>query len=344
MASTIAPVARDAGATAELFANWADRPGLVQGGAGPGGPLYAWWLAKSGESTYAYSVEVARSPDGGTTWKPLGTLHADTTPAEHGFVTMVPEGAGVRAFWLDGRATAGGGPMALATVLVTDRIERDTEERLDDSVCDCCNTAAAVTRERSGGRLPQPHRRRGPRPPRWCVAPEGGWTRPAPLHRDGWKIAACPVNGPAIAISGDALWIAWFTAAEGRPQVLAARSGDGGRSFGDPLLVDGDAPSRAPRPRAGRRRRRHRELARHRRRGGLAAKRDAAIRLRRLTPDGRRGPVVEVARAEGSRATGVPRLLADGERLLVAWVDPAEGSRSGAIRIASLPARSVPPP
>jgi hypothetical protein len=136
------------GEPVELFANWADRPGVVQGGAGagesPDGPLFAWWLARNGESTYAYEVRVARSDDLGATWRPLGRLHDDPRPAEHGFVSMVPEGDGVRAFWLDGRATTEGHPMTLRTVRIGAEIERETEAELDASVCDCCNTAAVV--------------------------------------------------------------------------------------------------------------------------------------------------------------------------------------------------------
>jgi hypothetical protein len=149
---TVAPAP---GEPLELFANWADRPGVVEGGpaGAPGGlaqsrPLYAWWLAKLGGGTYAYGVHVARSTDGGRTWEPLGLLHDDSSPTEHGFVTLIPEDEGVRAVWLDGRATARGAPMALRTVRITDRVERATEELLDSAVCDCCNTAAVAT---SGG-------------------------------------------------------------------------------------------------------------------------------------------------------------------------------------------------
>lgn len=334
------------GETPELFANWADRPGVVQGGEGPGGPLYAWWLARTGDGTYAYSVEVARSTDAGATWQSLGRLHDDAAPAEHGFVTLVPEGSGVRAFWLDGRATVRGGPMTLRTVRITDRVEHAGEELLDAAVCDCCNTAAAVTadgplvvyRDRTGTEV---------RDHQVVRRTADGWTEPAPLHRDGWEIAACPVNGPAAAVSGEALWVAWFTGAQGEPRVFAARSSDGGRSFGEPLLIDGDAP-------LGRL-----DLEPDGAGGAVVSwlgtsagdgaseeadggERQAAVRLRRLGPDGRPGPVVEVARAGASRATGVPRLLADGDRLLVTWVEPAEGSRAGEIRVVSLAAAAVP--
>lgn len=339
-AVTVAPPPGESGESVELFANWADRPGLVQGGTGDEGPLYAWWLAKSGESTYAYSVEVARSSDGGATWQPLGLLHEDPTPAEHGFVTLIPEGDGVRAFWLDGRATVRGEPMMLRTARVTDRVERASEELLDASVCDCCNTTAVVTgdgpvvvyRDRTGEEI---------RDHSVIRRTADGWSQPATLHRDGWKIAACPVNGPAAALSGDALWVAWFTGADGDARVYAARSGDGGRTFGEPVLIDGDAPlGRLDLEADGE--------------GGAVVSwlataetedgREAAIRLRRLVADGRIGSPVEIAHAGGSRGTGVPRLLAHGDRLLVAWVEPAEGSRAGEIRVASLAASAVPAP
>ncbi len=350
---TIAPLPSDApGEAPQFFANWADRPGVVQGGSGPDGPLYAWWLAKLGEGPYAYGVELARSADGGVSWEPLGLLHDDRSATEHGFVTLIPEDEGVRAFWLDGRATARGDPMTLRTARVTDRVGHETAEVVDPSVCDCCNTVAVraagaplvLYRDRSGDEVRDV----------WAARKTpGGWTEPRAVHRDGWEIAACPVNGPAVARHGagsdETVWAAWFTGApaeEGgrgsHPRVLAAVSRDGGRSFGEPVMIDEDGS-------LGRL-----DLAVDASRGeaivswlDTTAGGEAAIRLRRVSADGRRGPVFEVARAEGSRASGVPRLLADpgdGGRLLVAWVEPAEGSRAGAVRLASLPLHEVPSP
>lgn len=345
---TVTPAA---GETPELFANWADRPGVVQGGPAaiggseePEGPLYAWWLAKTGAGTYAYGVELARSGDGGTTWQPLGPLHDDRSATEHGFVSLVPEGDGVRALWLDGRATARGEPMTLRTVRIGEAVERATEEVVDGSVCDCCETAAVAT---AGGPLVA-YRDRAAGEVRdvWAVHRTAeGWSEPRPVHRDGWEIPACPVNGPALArhASGAAetVWVAWFTAAGGAPRVLAAVSGDGGRSFGEPVAVDTDGPLGRV------------DLAVDAERGeavvswlDAAGDGGAAVRLRRLGRDGGLGPVLDLARAESSRASGVPRLLAypsaGGERLLVAWVEPAAGAREGAIRLATLPIAAVP--
>ena len=58
------------------FVNWADFPSVI---ALADGSLAAHWLVKSGSSTYAYDVNIARSKDGGKTWgKPL-VPHTDKT-------------------------------------------------------------------------------------------------------------------------------------------------------------------------------------------------------------------------------------------------------------------------
>ena len=56
------------------------------------------------------------------------------------------------------------------------------------------------------------------------------------MARDGWKIDACPVNGPAVAAAADTVVVAWFTAAD-MPRVRLAYSRDGGRSFAAPIEV-----------------------------------------------------------------------------------------------------------
>jgi hypothetical protein len=64
----------------------------------------------------------------------------------------------------------------------------------------------------------------------------GVWTTPVTVHADGWRIDACPVNGPAVAARGDEVAVAWFTAPD-QPRVRLAFSADGGRTFGPPLEV-----------------------------------------------------------------------------------------------------------
>jgi len=53
---------------------------------------------------------------------------------------------------------------------------------------------------------------------------------------------ACPVNGPAVAASGQIVAVAWYTGAVEGGAVRIARSRDGGSTFGAPLRVDDGTP------------------------------------------------------------------------------------------------------
>jgi hypothetical protein len=225
----------------EFFANWADLPGVVEAG---NGELFAHWLAKTGSDTYAYSIFLARSSDGGESWLPEGQLNSDDIEAEHGFVSWIAEERGARAFWLDGREMPSGGSMSLRTVAVGE--VAGPEEVLDDRTCECCSTSVAGTtdgpvvvyRDRSAAEI----RDVG------VVRRDGeGWSTSKIVHADGWRIQGCPVNGPEIAARGEEAVVAWFTgagsvAADSGPAVNIAFSSDGARRFGAPIVVDGTAP------------------------------------------------------------------------------------------------------
>jgi hypothetical protein len=129
------------------FVNWADFPSLT---VGKNGHLMAHWLARTGQEPYAYSVYVSQSSDGGKTWSPARVLHDDSTPTEHGFVSLVPmEKSGeTLAVWLDGRKTAGhsghGGEMTLRSRMVRPDGPLGPEMLIDERVCDCCQTSAVA--------------------------------------------------------------------------------------------------------------------------------------------------------------------------------------------------------
>jgi hypothetical protein len=310
----------------DFFANWADFPSVTSAG---GGRLFAHWAAKSAADTYAYDVRLARSIDGGRTWIPMGAANDDRTPTEHGFVSAVAEGAGVRLFWLDGRDTAGGrGTMGLRTALVADRI--GASELLDSRVCDCCQTAAATTsdgpvvvfRDRTKKEIRDTAiiRREGTR-----------WTQARDVHPDGWEIEGCPVNGPAVAVSRRKVAVAWFTQEANRPRVKVAFSNDAGASFGAPATIDSSGPLGRV------------DVVLDENGDALVAwvaaeGKAAAIRLARVTARGRMGAAITIARTETSRASGFPRLERSGGILVVVWVEPSEPSR---IRAATLPASRV---
>lgn len=316
----------------DFFANWADFPAVAQA---PDGSLTAHWLAKTGSGTYAYGIFLARSTDGGATWTPAGLLHSDRLPAEHGFVSWLPEGQGLRAVWLDGRETVKEGPMALRTGLAG---KPETEEVLDARVCDCCQTDAALAadgpvvayRDRSDGEVRDIYVLR---------KTASGWSTPVPVHQDGWQIPGCPVNGPAVAAAGRLVAVAWFTAAEpAGPRVQVAFSEDGGQRFGEPVLIDGEKP-------AGRV---DLQLDSQgdaivswlgRSDGGQGE--GAAVRLRRVTSQGKAGAPVTVAATSAARSSGFPRTaISGGDRLWLAWVESA--GEASKVRVGNLPLASLP--
>lgn len=312
-----------------FFANWADFPGV---GQAPDGSLTAHWLAKTGDDTYAYGIYLARSADGGATWSKAGMLNDDKVPAEHGFVSWVAEPAGLRAFWLDGRETAKKGPMTLRTALL-DKGAPSQSELVDDRVCDCCQTGAALAaagpvvafRDRTAEEIRDIYVVR---------RTASGWSKPVRVGADNWKIPGCPVNGPAIAASGRQVAVAWFTGAPpAGPRVQLAVSNDGGATFGKPVLIDGGKPL-----------------------GRVDLVLDgtdaivswmslvgdnAAIRLRRVSPAGKMGAPLTIAATSSARGSGFPRLAVQEGRLHIAWVE--EGDQGRRVKVGSLPLKAVGP-
>ena len=300
----------------DFFANWADLPAI----AATADLRYSHWLKKLGSDTYAYGAELARSADAGVTWEDLGLLHDDNAATEHGFVSYVVLGDGsVQVFWLDGRAMPEGGSMQLRTGLLSD-VAPVTSTLLDDRVCECCATDAALAaagpvvayRNRSDAEI---------RDIAVVRATAEGWSEPVIVHDDGWEIFGCPVNGPAIAAAeGEQVVVAWFTGREPQPRVSVAFSNDGGASFGTPVVVDDarpvgrvdvdlDTQGRALVSWVG------------------AAGRGAEIRWRRVAADGSAEPVQVVAASSALRSAGFPRMVRRGNELLFAWVEGSEPSR-----------------
>ncbi|MFN7942071.1 MAG: hypothetical protein U0X73_10760 [Thermoanaerobaculia bacterium] len=329
LAAAVWSAARTVAAGDGMLANGADGPAIAQGGDGA---LVATWsvaLAGGGEAS---AVEVARSIDGGETWTRLGRLHDDAAAAEHGFVSLVAERDGVRAFWLDGRETPRGGATALRSAVVRETV--GLAEVLDARVCDCCQTGAAlgmngplvVYRDRGEQEV------REPSVVRW-LAPS--WSAPVPVVAGGWRIAGCPVNGPALAARGAFTAVAWYSAADERPRVEVALSHDAGKSFAPPVVLDGDRPL-------------GRVSAAIGADGAVRvvwmarAGEGATVRWARVASDGRADAVVELGAAAASRATGYPQVVAWGERLLAVWVDPGKGGQGGRLRVAELAAQARP--
>ena len=302
----------------DLFVNWADFPSVVEDG---NGALFAHWLQKSGPGTYAYDVVMTISRDRGETWSSPFLLNRDGKEAEHGFVTLAPlPGGGVGATWLDGRhMTAGGGhehaggdmTIRYATVDANGAVASDVE--LDDRACECCTTGMTI----ASGRPLVVYRDRSPdeiRDISYVRAEGAAWTKPRPVRADGWKINACPVNGPQIDSIGDAVATAWFTAANEEQRVYAAFSADGGNTFEEAMVVDDGKP-------AGRV-----DIVMT---GADAAivswleqtASGAEIRARRIRRAGSPSGSLKISDSSTSRATGFTRIARFGEEVWFAWTE-----------------------
>ena len=221
-----------------MFANWADIPSLVEA---PSGDLYAHWLNRIGNESYAYGIQIERSIDHGKSWQSLGWLHNDTSTTEHGFVSLIPENRHVRAFWLDGRQMKKPtGKMMLRTAIL-DGNEIKSENMIDDDVCTCCPTGAI---QLPGGsavvyrdRLPQEIRDIS-----LVHIKNDAWSKPSRIQNDNWVMPGCPVNGPSIATNGNIIAVSRFTVIKNKAKIILRLFKDGQAESGKEITLDENIP------------------------------------------------------------------------------------------------------
>jgi hypothetical protein len=312
----------------DWFINWADFPSVV--------PVderrwVAHWLQQKPGGIYSYDAMVRLSEDGGATWGTPRALHDDGTATEHGFVSIANAAGRAYAVWLDGRKTSAeaghegghhgtaGGAMTLRGTIVAPG-PQDSGVEIDDRVCDCCQTDAAG----SGDGLVVVYRDRDDRELRDIRAVRlgaDGWSAPAIVHADGWRIDACPVNGPAVAALDDDVVVAWFTAPD-VPRVRLAYSSDGGRTFAAPIEVaSGKVAGRVD------------VVLLPDRRAVVSWMQEstagAALRAQPFTAAGAAGAAIDFATTDVASSSGFPQMLGTGDGLLFAWTgtDPGPALR-----------------
>ncbi len=301
------------------FVNWADFPSVV--------PIAeswwaAHWLVRREAGGYAYDIHAAFSSDAGNSWSESFLPHSDDTDTEHGFVTLFPDQGGVGMIWLDGRNMVneydendvGASGMTLRSATFDSGFSASGETRVDDLICDCCQTDVALTslgpvagyRDRTVDETRDIYLTR---------FVNGGWQAGKPVGDDNWEIPGCPVNGPVVQANGSQLAVAWFSAGNQQPKVQVAWSNDAGETLSAPvavadgkllghvgaaLLPSGDMAVTWL---------------------GNAGGGSAELHLRRVSSSVEPGPDQVIAEAAGVAPFSVPQVVLVGESLLLAWTD-----------------------
>ena len=311
----------------DWFVNWADYPVIATDGSNN---LVSHFLQKSEKGTYTYDVKLTTSNDQGKSWSAPAILHDDGKKAEHGFVSIVPYGENYFISWLDGRNAAmeggeghhGGhhGQMTIRAAIVDKSGKKINEWELDNRVCDCCQTSAAITdngpvvvyRDRSDSEI---------RDISIVRFVNGQWTAPKTIFADNWKIEGCPVNGPRIAATGNNVAVAWFSSSDKNAQVNVAFSKDGGATFSDPVKVNDD-----------------KTIGRvdiewiNEKVAMITWMEGAAVKAAKVYNDGKKDSSFIVASTSESRSSGFPQMTRSDKAMIFAWTD----DKKKTIRLASL--------
>ena len=319
----------------DFFVNWADFPSVVTQN---GEVVAAHWLHKRDGGPYAYDVNISFPEDEPRRWTEPLAPHDDGTATEHGFVSMEPLAANrVLAVWLDGRNTDGRGhdeyaDTSKAMTLRSAEISRDgtveREREIDAMVCDCCSTDLVMM----NGKAIVVYRNRSAEEIRDIYYASydlgtGEWSAPQPVHKDGWEINGCPVNGPTIDAVNGVVAVSWYTEAGGEKVVKTAVSSDGGEIFSDPAQIAGENTVG---------------------RTDVVVSRDGNVysswmskigdrgyvMLRELSPDGTLGEPIRVGTTSSNRRSGFPQMVQTGDGLMLAWTqtDPLIRVRTARVR------------
>ena len=301
------------------FVNWADYPLLASDGASS---MVAHFLEKSETGKYTYDVKLVSSADGGKSWSGSKILHDDGKKAEHGFVSMIPYGENYFISWLDGRNAAmegdGGhdqghhGQMTIRGAIVDKQGNKSGEWELDNRVCDCCQTSAAITsngpvvvyRDRSDKEI---------RDISIVRMINGQWTKPTTIFSDNWTIDGCPVNGPRADAVGNNLAVAWFSSPDKNAQVNVVFSADGGATFNTPVRIDeGKGIGRV-------------DLVMLDEKSAMVSWMEGAvIKSVKVYSNGKKESSIIISSSSEARSSGFPQMTKSGNELIFAWTDDKE--------------------
>ncbi|MEW9624069.1 sialidase family protein [Rhodanobacter geophilus] len=308
-----APV--DVNAVAEpIYESGENRPKIAFGSKGE---LYVSWSQPRAKPWSGY-VRFARSLDGGAHFAAPITVQHDLADITHRFDALAVDGRGrVVIAWIDKRdleaAKAKGRPYLGAAVYYSwsDDAGRSfvPERKVMDHSCECCRIALALTPKSEIATFFRGVYGDNVRDHAFALLPVDG----TPVHAEratfsGWRIAACPEQGPGLAIGADGVRHAvWYEASHG-PAIWYGQL-DPGQPPKHLLQLAGPGAS-------------HADVAVHGRTVWLAWNQVDAngytLMLRSSTDDGLHFGTPR-AIAHSSAAVGSPQLLTWQGRAFVAW-------------------------
>lgn len=311
----------------DWFVNWADFPALVENN----GNVLTNVLQKSAEGTYTYDIRLQLFSKEKEIWENNILLNLDGKKSEHGFVSMLPyKNDSFFVTWLDGRTLIDvpkeKEQMTLRGAFINSDGEISNDILLDNRTCECCNTAATMTkngpvvvyRDRSDTEI---------RDISIVRFVNEKWTEPKTVFQDNWEIPGCPVNGPAIDSFENNVVMAWFTAENDQPRVQISFSNDQGESFGFPIRIDhGNAIGRVDvimldvenaviswmEP------------------NGV----DTLIQILKVSSKGVKSLPITITKTRSERSSGFPQMELLGDKLYLAWTSLEE--KEPTIKLASI--------
>lgn len=312
----------------EWYVNWADYPAVV---AIDNAFWVAHWRVKSKTGqTYDYDVFFSISVDAGATWSKPQKPYQEDIPAAHGFVSVFPALGEAGMVWLDGREVAKkiSDRFSLRYTLIHRDGRVELDQVIDDNTCTCCWTASTVTSE---GSIVMWRSRRGDeiRDHHLARLIGGIWSDPQPLSQEGWSIAGCPVNGPAVAANSKYVVASWFTAEGNQPRVRSAFTKDSSLQFDQALDIDQNKPIG-----------RTRVIAVTDKTAIVIwltamdkATRKASVAARKINIDGSMGQVKRLSEINPGRDSGVPQIAKNQSSAMIAWTQSEHPSGVKLLRV-----------
>ncbi|MGF1669303.1 MAG: sialidase family protein [Balneolaceae bacterium] len=205
-------------------------PALVEK---PDGTLVMVFSVKNEEAEFRFagSVKYIQSFDNGKSWTKPEIVHKSDTNIEnsHSFVaaTLLADGE-VGTVWLDGRHKLNHAVMYFSKT--NGRKGFGEDYAIGEATCECCKNSMLTD---NTGTLHISYRglTDGTRDIMHFKSNDNGetFTKPAKVSDDGWKIDACPHNGPAMALGEkNDLHFIWYSLAGGEGLFYTTSS-----NFGD---------------------------------------------------------------------------------------------------------------